>query len=127
MLDSSSTIRTLDMRRGGRCFGHLRSEWQFDHKSRAHGFVFLDPYRTAMIFNDAAYNTEPKASSALFRGEIRQEKSLLQFLRYAMARIGDYDFHCITADHKRSGNLNFAEQRTVHRFGSIVYKICQHP
>jgi len=53
-----------------------------------------------MILDDAADNAQSQARSPFLRRKIRQEESLLQFLRDPMAGVSDRDLHRVAAHHK---------------------------
>src|SRR5579863_7478033 len=89
---SSSTMRILCMlgRGGGEC--GLGDDRQFYNKARPNRLVFLHPNRSMMLFDDAANDSQAKASSALSGGEVGQKEFFFQLAGHAVSGIGDGDF-----------------------------------
>src|SRR5713226_3194133 len=125
MPDSSSTMRMLCMLANGGSGNRFSGNGQFHYEPCSHRFVFFDPNRAVVIFNDATDDSQAQSSSALLGGKVRQEKAFFQLLGNAVASVGYGDFDGVPAGHQRRGDLNFANQRAVHGLGCIVYKVGQ--
>src|SRR4051812_15198518 len=121
MPTSSSTIRMLCMSSG--FHGRFCGDRQLHYKLCPDWFVFFDADGAVMLFDDAANDGQSKASSTLFRREIRKEEFFFDVRRDAMAAVGDYDLHHVAAAKDGRRYLNFPDHRFTHGFGGVVDKV----